>query len=64
MTDTILTLLFMQTQEKPGSTFHHALGEAIEILRTNRQAQEREDHILDCYALIKEKDAEIARLRG
>lgn len=31
---------------------------------SDRQAQEREDHILDCYEVIKEKDDEIARLRA
>lgn len=31
---------------------------------TDLQEQEREDHILDCYALIKEKDAVIASQRA
>lgn len=34
-----------------------------EVVR-DRAAQEREDHILDCYETIKERDIEIERLRA
>jgi hypothetical protein len=33
MTDTIHTLQFLQTQQKPGTIYHRALGEAIDRLR-------------------------------
>jgi hypothetical protein len=33
MTDTIHTLQFLQTREKPGTIYHRALGEAIDVLR-------------------------------
>lgn len=45
----------------------HKLEAEIARLRASTMPhtdQEREDHILDCYAVIKEKDVEIERLRA